>query len=192
MASRFTQESFRIAVQFACIFTLWTTYRMFKGTVPWDFRLHVFFMNQFPPSPWVSHSVKFVRKCAEIFASQGAPSVSMTPAATGINDTGTAGAIDTRGKFTTGVVDTRLSLKPMANFPPMFVILMMHHDLQISPWIFEQNWNDTCVFFRGLGEDDSWKKPKAKNLMTLSLSSVLLLQRLERNSVDLWIKEGNS
>ena len=26
-----------------------------KGTVPWDFWLQVFFMNQFPPSPCVSH-----------------------------------------------------------------------------------------------------------------------------------------
>ncbi len=26
-----------------------------KGPVSWDFRLHVFFMDQFHPSPWVSH-----------------------------------------------------------------------------------------------------------------------------------------
>ncbi len=134
--------------------------------------------------------------------------VSMTPATNFA--AGTAGVIDTSGKFTTGVVDTRqfcwyqrherswwknlpsVSLKPMANFPPMSLILMVHHDLRISPWVFEQNRNGTSVFFRGLGEDDSWKKLKAKNLMAMSLPSVLLLQRLERNSVDLWIKEGNS
>jgi hypothetical protein len=40
-------------------------------------------MNQFPPSPRVSHldRLKFFRKFAEIFASQGAPPVSMTPLA---------------------------------------------------------------------------------------------------------------
>ncbi len=45
-----------------------------KGTV-------VFFMNQFPPSPRVSlyDRFKFFRKFLEIFASQGAPPVSMTP-----------------------------------------------------------------------------------------------------------------
>ncbi len=26
-----------------------------KGTVPQDFQLQIFFMNQFPPSPWVYH-----------------------------------------------------------------------------------------------------------------------------------------
>ncbi len=31
------------------------TRNIFKGTVPRDFRLLVFFMNQFPPSPWVYH-----------------------------------------------------------------------------------------------------------------------------------------
>jgi hypothetical protein len=42
----------------------------------------------------------------EIFASQGAPSVSMTPATNFA--AGTAGVIDTSGKFTTGVFDTRM------------------------------------------------------------------------------------
>jgi hypothetical protein len=56
-------------------------------------------MNQFPPSPRVFHEdhFKFFRKLAEIFAIQGAPTVSTTPVAnvdtgckiaTGINDTG--------------------------------------------------------------------------------------------------------
>ncbi len=45
-----------------------------KGTVSRDFRLLVFFMNQFPPSTQVypyGH-FKFFRKFAEIFAAQGA------------------------------------------------------------------------------------------------------------------------
>jgi hypothetical protein len=41
-----------------------------KGTMPWDFRLQVFFMNQFSPSPWVfpQGRFRFLRKFAEIFA----------------------------------------------------------------------------------------------------------------------------
>jgi hypothetical protein len=95
----------------------------FKGTVSRDFLLLVFFMNQFPPSPRVFHldRFEFFRKFAEIFVSQGAPPVSMTPVANfppfslallipaanlptvsttpvAINNTG--------GKFATGVVDT--------------------------------------------------------------------------------------
>jgi hypothetical protein len=47
----------------------------FKGTVPRDFRLQVFFMNQFPQAPeYNSRAVsKFFRKVAEIFAAQGPP-----------------------------------------------------------------------------------------------------------------------
>jgi hypothetical protein len=54
-----------------------------KGTVSRDFLLLVLFMNQFPSSPRVFRldRFKFFRKFAEIFASQGAPPVSMTPAA---------------------------------------------------------------------------------------------------------------
>ncbi len=49
-------------------------------TVSRDFLLLVFFMNQFPPSSRVFHldRFKFFREFAEIFASQGAPPVSMT------------------------------------------------------------------------------------------------------------------
>jgi hypothetical protein len=54
-----------------------------KGTVSRDFLLLVFFMNQFPPSPRVCHKdrFEFFRKFAEIFASKGAPPVSLTPVA---------------------------------------------------------------------------------------------------------------
>ncbi len=56
-----------------------------KGTVSRDFRLLVFFMNQFPPSIWVYQYglFEFFRKFAEIFAAQGAPPVSTTPVANG-------------------------------------------------------------------------------------------------------------
>jgi hypothetical protein len=43
-----------------------------KGTVSRNFLLQVFFMNRIPPSPF-----RFFRQFAEIFASQGAPPVSM-------------------------------------------------------------------------------------------------------------------
>ncbi len=49
------------------------------------------------------------------------------------------------------------------------LIPMVRHDLRISLWIFEKIRNDANVIFRGLVEDDSCKKPKAKNLVTLPL-----------------------
>ncbi len=55
-------------------------------------------MNQLPPHPRV------FRKFAEIFASQGAPPVSTTPAANFYNIF--ASVVDTGGKFATGVNDT--------------------------------------------------------------------------------------
>ncbi len=58
----------------------------FKGTVrtvSGDFRLLVFFMNQFRPSPWVPGTplgpFRIFPKFAEIFAAQGAPLVSLIP-----------------------------------------------------------------------------------------------------------------
>jgi hypothetical protein len=69
-------------------------------------------MNQFSPSLRVFHldCFKFFRKFAEIFASQGAPPVSMTPGANlppvANFSTIFASVVDTGGKFATGVVDT--------------------------------------------------------------------------------------
>jgi hypothetical protein len=85
-------------------------------------------MNPFPPSPRGFHldRFKFFRKFAEIFASQGAPPVSTTPAAklppvsttpvanlppvsaTPVANLSTifASVVDTGGKFATGVNDT--------------------------------------------------------------------------------------
>jgi hypothetical protein len=63
-------------------------------------------MNQFPPSPRVSHldRFEFFRKFAEIFASKGAPPVSTTPAANFA--TSFASVVDTGGKFAAGINDT--------------------------------------------------------------------------------------
>jgi hypothetical protein len=55
-------------------------------------------MNQFPPSPRISHyhRINFFQKFVEIFASQGAPLVSTTPVANFA--TCFASVVDTGGK----------------------------------------------------------------------------------------------
>jgi hypothetical protein len=90
---------------------------VFKGTVSRDFSLLVFFINQFPPSPRVSHQDRFeiFRKFAEIFPAQGWPPVSTT------NEKWEKSSIrkiliilfghlwivvDTGGKFATGINNT--------------------------------------------------------------------------------------
>ncbi len=93
------------------------SYITLKGTVSRDYLPLVFFMNQFPPSPRVSHQdrFEFFQKFAEIFASQGAPPVSTTPAAylppvsrtpAANFATSFASVVDTGGKFATSVNDT--------------------------------------------------------------------------------------
>jgi hypothetical protein len=85
-----------------------------------------------------------------------------------------AGVADTGGKFAAGVVDNGgnlppVLLTPVANLPLVSLTPLVHRDLWISPRIFEKIWNDPNFIIRGLGEGDSWKKPEAKNLVTLSL-----------------------
>jgi hypothetical protein len=72
----------------------------FKRTVLRDFLLLVFFMNQFPSSPRVSHKdrFEFFRKFVAIFGKSRCTTV--------INDIDghfAAGINDTSGKFATGV-----------------------------------------------------------------------------------------
>jgi hypothetical protein len=96
-------------------------------------------MNQFPPSPRVFHldRFEFLRKFAEIFASQGSPPVSTTPVANfppvsaspvanfstifaSVVDTGgkfATGINDTGGKFATGVNDAGGNLPPVSTTP---------------------------------------------------------------------------
>ncbi len=62
-------------------------------------------------------------------------------------------------KFATGVVE---------------LIPVVHLDLQISPRIFEKIWNGHNGILWGWGEIDSWKKPEAKNLVTMSLQTPFL------------------
>ncbi len=46
-----------------------------------------------------------------------------------------------------------------------------------APWLvnssanFQKSRHDPNIIFRGLREDDSWKKPEAKNLVSLSLKN---------------------
>jgi hypothetical protein len=80
-----------------------------------------FFHGLSSPKPLkiTSGPFKFFRKFTEIFASQGAPLVSTTPVANFA--TSTAGVVDTRGKFATGVNDTfskfALSCEYLHEFP---------------------------------------------------------------------------
>jgi hypothetical protein len=53
--------------------------------------------------------------------------------------------------------------------PPVSLIPVVHLDSRISPRIFEKIRNGLNGILWGGGETDSWKKPEAKNLVTLSL-----------------------
>ncbi len=99
-----------------------------KGTVSRDFLLPVFFMNQFPPSPRVSHLDRFelFRKFAEIFASQGAPQVSTTPVAN-LPPVSTTPAANFATIFPS-VVDTggnRYQLHGRQILPPFSLVLLI-------------------------------------------------------------------
>ncbi len=163
-----------------------------------DFLLLVFFMNQFPPHPRVFHldRFEFFRKFAEIFASQGVPPVSTSPAAnfyalfasvvdtggkfaTGVNDAGGKFATGVKAKFYIYVYSTTqrcpnkivkiFLFEGFFHLPPVSLTPVANLELRISPRIFEKNRNDPNGIIRGLGETNSRKKPEAKNLVTLSL-----------------------
>ncbi len=51
-----------------------------------------------------------------------------------------------------------LSLITVANFQLVLLIPVVYLDLRISLHILEKILNDSNIIFRGLGEDDSWKK----------------------------------
>jgi hypothetical protein len=57
------------------------TQRYLKGTVSRDFRLHVFFMNQFTPKPLripIGPFLTFSKIRRDIITAQGAPQMSLT------------------------------------------------------------------------------------------------------------------
>ncbi len=81
--------------------------------------------------------------------------------------------------FSTDVEGTVLrDFRHHQNLQPVSLIPVVHLDLRISPRISEKIRNDPNVIFKGLGEDDSWKKPEAKNLVTLSLTTYTSLEAI--------------
>jgi hypothetical protein len=82
------------------------------------------------------------------------------------------GVVDTDGKFAVDFIDIggkfATSINETSGFDGKFasgvILRVMHLDMQISPRIFKKIQNDPYAFIRGLGEDDSQKKPEAKNL----------------------------
>jgi hypothetical protein len=78
-----TKSEKHILVDIAPFPIILAMFNRVKGTLSRDFRLLVFFMDQFPPSIGVYHygHFEFFRKIAEIFAAQGTPLVSTTPVA---------------------------------------------------------------------------------------------------------------
>ncbi len=64
---------------------------------------------------------------------------------------------------------TTVSLTPVANLPMVSLLPVVHLDLRISSRIFEKIRNGLNGILWGWGETDSWKKPEAKNLVTLTL-----------------------
>ncbi len=60
-------------------------------------------------------------------------------------------------------------IEDFLHLPPVSTTPVANLELQISPWIFEKILNGPNGILRRLGETDSWKKPEAENLVTLSL-----------------------
>ncbi len=95
--------------------------------------------------------------------------------ATGVVDTGgkfAAGIVDTGGKFATGINNASENggkVLPPVSLIPVSSIPVVHLDSWISPRIFEKIRKGLNGILWGWGETDSWKKPEAKNLVTLSL-----------------------
>ncbi len=60
-------------------------------------------------------------------------------------------------------------IEDFLHLPPVSLTPVANFELQISPRIFEQIWNDPNGILQGLRETDSWKKPEVENLVTLCL-----------------------
>ncbi len=76
--------------------------------------------------------------------------------------------IDTGGKFSASVVDTGGNICHRCHWHRRQICcryrLHQHLEFWISQGIFKKIWSDPSVISRGLGEDDSRKKPEAKNI----------------------------
>ncbi len=76
-----------------------------------------------------------------------------------------------------------LQLEDFCHLPPVSTTPVGNLELQRSPRIFKKIWNGPIGIIRGLGDTDSWKKPKAKNLVTLPLLKTVVI---------CWPKQGFS
>ncbi len=140
-----------------------------------DFLLLVLFMNQFPPSPrvFLSDRFEFFRKFAEIFAARHRWQMEKIFNQKNYNNF-IRSPLGIRGNIYINFCLQVLFQVSAAWYcshylPPVSLTPVVHLDLRISPQIFEKIRNDSNVIIRGLGEGDSWNKPEAKNLVTLSL-----------------------
>ncbi len=112
-----------------------------KGTVPRDFRLQIFFLNQFPPSPWVYCTIRVVsdffensRRYSQLKVHQWCP----------WHCTG--------GKWK--------KIFNLQNLPPVSLIPVVHLDLRISPRISKKIEMTLMLFLGAWGkmihEKNSW------------------------------------
>jgi hypothetical protein len=153
----------------------------FKGSAT-RFSTSGFFMNQFPPSPWVYQKgrFEFFRKFAEIFTAQGWPPVSLTPVA---KENKLQSEIFLNN-FVGTPLDSRVNI--YKNFAFMFTLRQpdivpivcqrcrwhrrqIYHRCRWYRWctltceyLCEKIWNGPNGILCGWGETDSWKKPEAK------------------------------
>jgi hypothetical protein len=125
-----------------------------------------FWFFQFPPSPRVSRldRLKFFQTFAEIFASQGAPSVSTTPVAN-LLPVSTIPAANLPPLSKTSLANShQYQTTPVSKTP------VVHLELSpISPQILEKIRNGPNGIIRGLMETDPCRKHEVENLVALSL-----------------------
>jgi hypothetical protein len=130
-----------------------------KGQCHKIFDLRLFHESVSPkPLSIPLRTLRIFRKFAEIFAAQGAPPVSLTLAS----------------NFPS------ISWTPVANLPPVSTAVPGGKICRRCRWCwwctltdeylrkFSKKMEVTLMLFSGAWEDDSWKKPEAKNLVTMS------------------------
>ena len=124
----------------------------FKGTVSQDFLLQVLFMNHLPPSLLKSANLWTYKICYIC-----GPSACVAFYGFVICGPNIFVICDLLTQICCGHT-TSANLKS-ANCPTC------GRSTNVTNFVIPQ----ICGFFRGLGENDSWKKPEAKKLVTLSL-----------------------
>jgi hypothetical protein len=84
----------------------------------------------------------------------------------------------------------KIMIEDFFYLPPVSTTPVVHLELRISPQIFAKIWNAPNGIIRALGETDSWKKPEAKNLVTLSLQEKRRPGHSAGRRDCLWIRKG--